>query len=422
MFKLFSRSEFKRLLFGSLFFIFIFVCFFATVLFFLYNSYANVVNSTVSGIIDNVHEFYPDVNEEDLIRIINSKSSDSYSDFSSVLEKYGYVSEFTPNFVYIDALQHSMNVGIFIQCFFLAFFGFLCLLIFLLFKKKEYKNIDELYMYFDDLNNRCYELNIADNRDDEFSKLRNELYKTTLLLKSSADASFEEKVNLSNSLADISHQLKTPITSIRILLDNICDNPNMDISTRNEFLQEISIQVDWISSLIVSLLKLAKIDAGVIVMNNDFVCITHLIDDVVSGLAVLLDLKNVHVVKNVPHDITIWADYKWIFEAFTNIIKNCIEHSYDDSDICIDVVDSSIFVKVVIRDFGHGIAKEDLKHIFERFYKGKNSGPDSVGIGLALAKSIVEKENGYICVDSELDKGTCFEIKFLKDFSSEKSL
>lgn len=330
----------------------------------------------------------------------------------------GADSDFYSNFAYIDELQSCMYFGIFIECCFMAVFGLVCLVIFLLFKRKEYKSIDELYEYFNDLNNKLYELKIADNHDDEFSKLRNELYKTTILLKNMAESSHVEKVNLSNALADISHQIKTPITSIRILLDNVCNNPDMDLDTRKEFLTEISMQVDWISSLIVSLLKLARIDSGVIVMNDDVIDVDSLLDDVISGLAILMDLKNVRVVKNVPSGTVIFADYKWIFEAFTNIVKNCIEHSYDNSEICIDVVSSSVFVKVVVRDFGRGISKEDLKHIFERFYKGKNSSSDSIGIGLSLAKSIIEQENGYISVSSGLGKGSCFEVKFLKSFSS----
>lgn len=414
MFRFFNMVEIKRLLLFCFIFIFAFVCLFGFVLFYLYNSYTNIVNFTVASIIDNVHSSYPDVPDEDLIKIISSKSTDS-----SILEMYGYGSFSDANFAYIASLENHMYFGIFVGCCFLAIFGFVFLVFVLLIKRKEYKSIDELYNYFNDLNSMCYELKIADNSEDEFSKLRNELYKTTILLRNTAEYSHNEKVNLSNSLADISHQLKTPITSIRILLDNICTNPDMDESTRKEFLHEISMQIDWISSLIVSLLKLAKIDSGVIVMNDNVVDVNILLDDVVSGLAILMDVKNVRVVKNIPSDVFILADYKWIFEAFTNVVKNCVEHSYDDSIICIDVVDSSVFVKVSIRDFGTGICKEDLKHIFERFFKGENSGSDSVGIGLSLAKSIFEQENAYISVSSELGKGSCFEIKFLKCLHSK---
>ncbi len=413
MFRFLRTIEIKRLVLLGIVFIFASVCLFGFILFYLYNSYTDIVNFTVSSIIENVHSSYPDIDDEELIRIINSNSFDS-----SILEMYGYNFSNT-NFSYIANLENCMYFGVLICCCFLAVFGILCLIFLLFVKRKEYKCIDELYRYFNDLNSMCYDLKIADNAEDEFSKLRNELYKTTVLLKSTADASHIEKVNLSNALADISHQLKTPITSIRILLDNICNNPNMDETTRKEFLQEISKQIDWISSLIVSLLKLAKIDSGVIVMNDDVVDVNVLLDDVVSGLAILMDLKNVHVVKNIPPNVFVLADYKWIFEAFSNIVKNCVEHSYDDSIICIDVVDSSVFVKVSIRDFGTGICKEDLKHVFERFFKGKNSSSDSVGIGLSLAKSIFEQENAYVSVTSEVGKGSCFEVKFLKCLTSK---
>jgi len=402
---MFKRSEIKKLFVFEFIFILIFVCIFTIILVNQYNTYVNIVNNTISNIFNNVVATYPNVNEEDLIKIINSKSFDN-----NALYKFGYDN----NFNYIYELKNSMLYGFFVECLFVIIFGIASFLVILFYKKKEYKNIDELNKYFYDLNNKDYELKISQNTDDEFSKLRNELYKTTILLKQTAENTQNEKVNLSNALTDISHQLKTPITSIRILFDNICDNPNMDDTTKREFLYDINKQIDWISSLVVSLLKLAKIDSGVICFNNDSICVKSLINDIISGLAILLDLKNIQVVTNISDNIVFYADYKWQYEALTNIIKNCIEHSYDGSKIFIDVFSSSVFTKIIIKDFGCGIAREDLNHIFERFYKCKNSSPDSVGIGLALSKSIIEKANGYITVSSEVGKGTTFEIKYLK--------
>ena len=240
------------------------------------------------------------------------------------------------------------------------------------------------------------------------------LYKTTILLRETAENSEKEKVSLSNSLADISHQIKTPITSMRIMLDNIEDNPNMDSKTRVEFIKEISKQVDWISSLVVSLLKLAKFDAGAIVMKNEEINVRNLIDKAVSNLAIILDVKNIKIISNIDEAATINADYNWQLEAITNIIKNAVEHSSDNSNIYINVENTSVFVKIQIKDEGEGISKKDINHIFERFYKSKNSSENSIGIGLSLAKTIIEKANGYIKVESEEGKGTMFEIKYLK--------
>ena len=128
----------------------------------------------------------------------------------------------------------------------------------------------------------------------------------------------------------------------------------------------------------------------------------------------MIDIKNIKIEEKIDEDVILRADYNWQLEALTNIIKNCIEHSKEDSKIKIEVENNSIFVKIKITDEGEGIAKEDLSHIFERFYKSKQVSENSIGIGLSLAKTIIEKENCYIKVDSELGKGTTFEIKYLK--------
>ena len=282
-------------------------------------------------------------------------------------------------------------------------------------KEKHDAEIDELIIQLNKINNGDYELKIEENTEGELSKLRNELYKTTILLKEAAINSEKEKNNLSNSIADISHQLKTPITSIRIMLDNIEENPNMDDSTREEFIEEISKQVNWISSLVISLLKLAKFDAGAIVMRDEKINLNKLIDNVLDNIAILIDVKNINVKKKIDSDIYINADYNWQLEALTNIIKNAIEHSKQGSTIYINVENNLVFTRLRIKDDGEGINKKDIKHIFERFYKGEGSAESSIGIGLSLAKTIIEKENGTIKVQSEKGRGTEFIIEYFKN-------
>ena len=253
-----------------------------------------------------------------------------------------------------------------------------------------------------------------ENDNSELSKLRNELYKTTILLKETAEQSEKEKENLSTAIADISHQLKTPLTSIRIMLDNISDNPDMEKEIREDFLSDISKQIDWISSLVISLLKIAKFDAGTIKMENKEINVKDLINNVIENLAIIIEVKEIKIITNIDESATFIADYKWQLEALTNILKNAIEHSRQSSKIYITVENTSLFLKIKIQDEGQGISKKDLKHIFERFYRTQNSSENSIGIGLALAKTIIEQNNGYIKVDSEIDKGTTFEIRFLK--------
>lgn len=372
-----------------------------------YKNYEKIVNLTVSNLIDEIMENYPETDEQELIKIISSENQEKKDE---VLSKYGY----TNNISYIKELEISMNTSLKINIAIIVVLGVIAIIVALIYTSKRDKNLREINKYLDKVNNGNYELKIEENGEDEISRLRNELYKTTILLRESAENSEKEKTNLSNSLADISHQLKTPLTSIRIMLDNIEENPNMDEKTRNEFIEEISRQIDWISSLVVSLLKLAKFDAGSIVMQDKDINVKKLIDNVINNLAIMIDIKNIKIDEKIDEDVILRADYNWQLEALTNIIKNCIEHSKEDSKIKIEVENNSIFVKIKITDEGEGIAKEDLSHIFERFYKSKQASENSIGIGLSLAKTIIEKENGYIKIDSELGKGTTFEIKYLK--------
>lgn len=360
--------------------------------------YEYIVNSAISNIVDTVIEKYPDVREEEILNILRNTKNNK-----NILKKYGYLD----NENYIKKLEDEKNVDRKINILYISIFGIVIILIVIYYNNKKEIRIREV-------NRGNYKLKIEENGEDEISRLRNELYKTTILLRETAENSEKEKVSLSNSLADISHQIKTPITSMRIMLDNIEDNPNMDSKTRVEFIKEISKQVDWISSLVVSLLKLAKFDAGAIVMKNEEINLSNLIDKAVSNLAIILDVKNIKIISNIDEAATINADYNWQLEAITNIIKNAVEHSSDNSNIYINVENTSVFVKIQIKDEGEGISKKDINHIFERFYKSKNSSENSIGIGLSLAKTIIEKANGYIKVESEEGKGTMFEIKYLK--------
>ena len=402
-----NKESFKKVVITGLILILISSLTIFIVLSIQYKNYEKIVNLTISNLIDEIMEKYPETDEQELIRIINSENQEQKDE---VLSKYGY----TNNISYIKELENSMNTSIRINIAIIILLGVISIIVALIYTNKRDKSLRSINKYLDKVNNGNYELKIEDNGEDEISRLRNELYKTTILLRESAENSEKEKTNLNNSLADISHQLKTPLTSIRIMLDNIEENPNMDEKTRNEFIEEISRQIDWISSLVISLLKLAKFDAGAIIMQDTQINVKKLIDNVINNLAIMIDIKNIKIEEKIDEDVILRADYNWQLEALTNIIKNCIEHSKEDSKIKIEVENNSIFVKIKITDEGEGIAKEDLSHIFERFYKSKQASENSIGIGLSLAKTIIEKENGYIKVDSELGKGTTFEIKYLK--------
>ena len=411
---MFNRGSFKNIILPALGLILIGILSFFIILNIQYKNYEKTINIVVANILEEVIIKYPDTDEEEIIKILNNKDFENSliknKTAIKLLENYGY----TNNIPYIQKLEETMSKALKVDILFICLYGLIIVIILLVQNKKHNKKIQEISKYLNEVNNGNYELKIEDNREDELSRLRNELYKTTILLKEVAANNEKERINLSNSLADISHQLKTPLTSIRIMLDNIEENPNMDSKTRSEFMKEISRQIDWISSLVISLLKLAKFDAGAIVMKDAHVNVKKLIDNVLANLAIMLDVKNIKVVKNINDNVYIEADYNWQLEAFTNIVKNAIEHSNQDSTIYINVESNSIFVRISITDEGEGIRKEDIKHIFKRFYKAKKSSDNSIGIGLSLAKTIIEKDNGTIKVNSQIGKGTTFEIEYLK--------
>lgn len=293
-------------------------------------------------------------------------------------------------------------------------FSILCMGIFLVYLKKRDKKINQITQYINEIKNRKYDLDINENSEDELSNLKNELYKITVMLREESEISKKDKENIKMSVEDISHQLKTPLTSITIMLDNLKDNPNMDENTKQKFIFEISKQIDWINWLVISMLKLSKLDANVIKFNEEKINLKKFIDEIIRNLEIPIEIKNQQIIIKGDEKASFLGDYKWQQEAVTNIIKNCIEHNEENGKIYIKYEENTLFTKIAIRDEGEGMTKEDLKHIFERFYKGQNSSENSVGIGLALAKNIIEKDNGMISCKSELDKGTEFVIKYMK--------
>lgn len=403
---LLKRKTLIKVLLTNIVIVLLFIIIFVVVIKMQNKVYSKIVNEKINDIINNVMEKYPEVKEEDILKIINNRDDSS----ENILEKYGYDDELS----YIKELRENINKNLINTAVLIGIFGIASLSIFMRYVLIQEKELKEINEYIKEVNNKNYSLKIEDNKDGELSRLRNELYKTTVILREAAENSEEEKEKLSIAIADISHQLKTPLTSIRIMLDNISDNPDMPQEIREDFIQDISKQVEHMSSLVISLLKTAKFDAGTIKMKNEEIDAKKLIDSVINNLAILIEIKEIEVITKIDEKAIFIADYKWQQEALTNILKNAIEHSQPKSNIYIIVENTSIFLKIKIKDEGQGIEQKDLKHIFERFYRAKNCNEDSIGIGLSLAKTIIEQNNGYIKATSEVGKGTLFEIKYIK--------
>lgn len=404
--EIFKQENSKKVLLINLCLILIFIVIFFLITTIEMKEYSKILNKKLDDIIAQIIKEYPEIKEEDIIKAMKKEIENE----EKILQKYGY----DEDIVALQELDNMMKKNMIKNVIVLIIFFIATLGIYTVYAIIQDKKIKEINRYLRGINNGNYTLKIQDNREGELSKLRNELYKTTILLKEHALNSEIEKVQLSNSLADISHQLKTPITSIRIMLDNILENPEMEKEVREDFLKDISNQIEWISSLVISLLKIAKFDAGSIKMENTEIHVKELINNVVSNLSILLEIKEIEIITDIETGSTFIADYKWQLEALTNIVKNAIEYSNQGSKIYIKVENNAVFLKIKIQDTGKGIEKKDIKHIFERFYKTKNNHEESIGIGLSLAKTIIEQNNGYVKVASEIGKGTTFEIKYLK--------
>ena len=366
-----------------------------------------ITSNVIAGIIGNIEKNYPNVSEEEIISILNSENEE-IEDGKNTLIKYGI------NIENQNAIgQITNNKLLIINILSIIILVFAILVILYIYSRSESKKIKEIEKYIEAINNKNYTLKISENSEDEFSNLSNELYKTTVMLKEQASNSQKSQKTLQTNIEDISHQLKTPLTSISIMLDNIIDNPDMEIETRQKFLHEINRQIEWFNWLVIALLKLSKIDSGTAVFTKKEINVEKILNHVIQNLAIPLEIKQQKIIVNGNSSKFI-GDYNWQLEALTNIVKNCIEHTPDHKNIYIEFEENNFYTKITIRDEGVGIAKEDIKHIFERFYKGKNSSNHSFGIGLALAKEIILKDNGKIIVNSKLDKGTKFKIKYYK--------
>lgn len=370
--------------------------------------YTKHLNKQIASIIGEIREEYPDFNEEKIIKILNSDVE--YEKGKETLEKYGITEEMTASLEI--AKKQKMNIVINMS---IIFFNFaIYIIIFIIYLRQRQKRINELDMYIQKVSRKDYSINIEESSEDELNSLKNSLYKITVMLKEEAENKKIQNEAILSSVSDISHQLKTPLTSIQILLDNIIESEDMDIETRNRFLLEIVRQIKGMNFLILSLLKLSKLEAGIVEFENNLIDVNKLVREVINNLEVLAEVKQINIVIDSPKEATIKGDYNWNKEAIQNIVKNAIEHSDENKKVTIKVEESNVYVSLKIIDEGQGIEKEDLKNIFNRFYKTTNSNENSIGIGLSLSKTIIERQNGFINVDSEIGKGTTFTIKYIK--------
>lgn len=373
---------------------------------FLNNKYKINYNKKINNIIYELNNKYPELKKEDIILILNNKNNND----ENILKEYGINLE--NEFFDLNSEKEYKKILI-INNLLIILFIFNLIIIFLIYYFKEKNRINKIIKDLEKINNKNYEINIEENEEGNLSILKNELYKTTIMLKEQAENSYNDKINLKSSLEDISHQLKTPLTSINIMLDNILDNPKMDDETKLDFITDIKRETNNINFLIQALLKLSKFDTNTVKFNNEENDLKQIINEAIKNVSVLCDLKNIKIIFNCENNLNLICDKKWQIESLTNIIKNCVEYSEENNKININVENNKIYYLIKIKDYGKEINKKDLNHIFERFYKGKNSKNDSIGIGLALSKAIIEKNNGKVWAESN-ENETIFYVQYFK--------
>ena len=364
------------------------------------------------AIIGQIISQRPEVEEEIIDIITQGNSKENINLGKEILAKYNYGNNLS--LINEPIIKESMRKIFIIFLILICFILIVSLILSLLYFGKIYKDIKDMTDYvYNSSEGRNFEMKNR-NQEGQIGLLKTELIKMTNILKEKVELLNNEKIFLNEVISDISHQLKTPMTSLIILNDLMYED--LPKETKIEFLDKIKSQLNRMEWLIKSMLKLSKVEAKVIDFEKKEVKVSELIKKSISPSLIPMEIKNIELTVNGDENISYMGDINWSCEAFINIIKNCVEHTDINGKINISYEENPLYCEVVIKDNGEGIDKKDLPHIFKRFYKGKSSKDDSVGIGLAMAKSIIESQNGDIYVKSEKNKGSEFHIIFHKTY------
>lgn len=399
-----KSKEQKKLIFEILILFVIFIISFYLITLYINKIYKEMLYNFSDIVITNIHNKCPEI-EEEIIRSIFIKNIENSQ--NNILKNYG-ISEKNIDINYKNIYFSNIIYIMFI----ISLIIFLMLLIFIIIKylKRQDKKIDKLSNYASQVLLGDYRLMISDNDESSLSILENKIYDMMVMLKEKSENLLDDKEKLERLLADISHQIKTPLTALNLLNDLLYQD--LPESKKKEFLDNMQNELKKIEWLVKNLLYLAKLDAKMIDFKIDYIDIKKLINKSINEFSVLAEINNVNISVNCEEKIFVKCDEKWTIEAINNLIKNSIEHLA--KNIKINVNTNYLYTQIEVIDDGEGIKKEDIKNIFKRFYKAKNSKSSSLGLGLAFVKGIVENQNGSIKVKSKENEYTKFIIKLYK--------
>lgn len=278
---------------------------------------------------------------------------------------------------------------------------------------RRHQEIDKLTLYLNRVLHGEYALDNLGNEEGELKVLKSEIYKMTVRLREQADQLQQDKVYLADSIADISHQLRTPLTSMNLVL-SLLTRGSTDPERQRALLRELTVLLHRMDSLIAALLKISKIDAGTAEFQQEPVSVYGVLHQAAETIAIPMELRGQTMEITGDPQASYLGDEMWSVEAIGNVLKNCMEHMPEGGRLTVAVEENVLYTQVIIEDNGKGIAKEDLPHIFERFYRGKNADSGSFGIGLALSRMIITRQNGTIKAANRKEGGSRFIIRFYK--------
>jgi len=290
----------------------------------------------------------------------------------------------------------------------------LSLLLMLVFCISTYKRYQRISFLADDINQVLHgdsSIDFDNYSEGELSILHSEIYKMTVRLREQQQKLINDKKYLADSLADISHQIRTPLTSINLLVERLSASGLTD-ECRHQLTNELYGLLDRIDWLITTLLKISKLDAGTVQFNKETVSMETLINKSCAPLLIPIELRGQELIIHAEGNF--YGDPAWTSEAVGNIVKNCMEHTPDGGKIEIEAAENALYSEIIIKDNGTGISPEDLPHIFERFYKGKDSDGKSFGIGLALSRMIIAGQKGTVKAENRKNAGAMFTLRFYK--------